>query len=64
MTRFMKPLVSNIQLYTAQMERLPIVVFVENELVGSGLIEGISDIAVKVRGKYHLRAMCTFKYAS
>lgn len=64
MTRFMKPLVSNVHLYTAQMERLPIVVFVGNELAGSGLIEDITEATVKVRGEYYMRAACTFKYAS
>ncbi|WP_342480419.1 hypothetical protein NST07_25740 [Paenibacillus sp. FSL L8-0340] len=64
MSRFMKPLTSNVQLYTAQIERLPIVVFVGNELKGSGIIEDITEVSVKVRGEYYVRAACTFKYAS
>jgi hypothetical protein len=64
MSRFMKPLTSNVQLYTAQLERSPIVVFIADELVGSGVIEDITDASVKVRGEYFMRAACTFKYAS
>lgn len=64
MSRFMKPLTSNVQLYTAQLERSHIVVFAANELVGSGVVEDITASSVKVRGEYYLRATCTFKYAS
>ncbi|CAH1194673.1 hypothetical protein PAECIP111892_01796 [Paenibacillus auburnensis] len=64
MSRFMKPLTSNVHFYTAQMERLPIVIFIGNELAGSGLIEEITVASVKVRGEYYMRATCTFKYVS
>ncbi|WP_339811154.1 hypothetical protein MKY63_00765 [Paenibacillus sp. FSL R7-0189] len=64
MSRFMKPLTSNVQLYTAQLERIPIVVFIDNELMGSGIIEDITNDSVKVRGEYYVRDVCTFKYAS
>ncbi|MNC20260.1 hypothetical protein D3C75_682050 [compost metagenome] len=55
---------SNVQLYTAQLERQLIVVFTGNELAGSGVIEEITEASVKVRGDYYMRATCTFKYAS
>ena len=64
MSRFMKPLTSNVQLYTAQLERTPIAILVGNELIGAGIIEEITDISVKVRGEYFMRDACTFKYAS
>lgn len=48
--RFMRPLTSDIQLHTAQMDRTPIVVFIGAELVGSGVIEEITEASVKVRG--------------
>lgn len=64
MSRFMKPLTSNVQLYTAQLERVPIVVFVDNELMCSGVIEDITSASVRVRGEYYMRDTCTFKYAS
>ncbi|MEK5178507.1 MULTISPECIES: hypothetical protein [Paenibacillus] len=60
----MKTLTSNVHFYTAQLERAPIVIFVDNELTGSGVIEEITDLSVKVRGEYYMRAACTFKYAS
>lgn len=63
MSRFMKPLTSNVHFYTAQMEREPIVIFIADELVGSGLIEDITEASVKVRGERYLREACTFKYA-
>jgi hypothetical protein len=64
MSRFMKPLTSNVHFYTAQLERVPIAVFIENELTGSGVIEDITNVSVKVRGEYYMRDTCTFKYAS
>lgn len=64
MSRFMKPLTSNVHLYTAQLERVPIVIFIAEELVGSGVIEDITKVSVKVRGEYYMRDTCTFKYAS
>ena len=64
MSRFMKPLTSNVHFYTAQLERAPIVIFVDNELTGAGVIEEITQDSVKVRGEYYFRDACTFKYAS
>lgn len=56
-SRFMRPLTSDIQLYTAQIDRTPIVVFIGAEFVGSGVIE------VVVKGGRYMREVCTFKYA-
>ena len=55
-SRFLSPLTSDIQLYTAQMDRTPIVIFIGGELVGSGVIEEITEMSV-------MRRVCTFKYA-
>lgn len=52
----MRPLTSDIQLYTAQMDLTPIVVFIGAELVGSGVIEDITEMSF-------MRGVCTFKYA-
>ncbi|AZS18284.1 hypothetical protein EI981_13500 [Paenibacillus lutimineralis] len=60
----MKPLTSDIHFYTAQMDRLPIIVFIAGELVGSGKIEDITKNSVKISGERYLRESCTFKYAS
>jgi len=62
-SRFMKPLTSDIHFYTAQMDRSLIVVFVANELVGSGRIAEITEDSVKIGDGRYLRATCTFKYA-
>lgn len=50
-SRFMRPLTSDIQLYTAQMDWTPIVVFIGAELVGNGVIEDVTEISILVRGK-------------
>ncbi|WP_339323625.1 hypothetical protein [Paenibacillus sp. FSL W8-0194] len=64
MSRFMKPLTSSLHLYTAMAERVPIVVFIGNELVGAGRIAEISEDSVKIGGERYMREVCTFKYAS
>ncbi|SDW22827.1 hypothetical protein [Paenibacillus sp. PDC88] len=61
--KFMRPLTSDIHFYTAKMERAPIVVFIERELVGSGVIEDITETSVKISGERFMRGVCTFKYA-
>ncbi|UOK62866.1 hypothetical protein MT997_32835 [Paenibacillus sp. OVF10] len=62
-SRFLSPLTSDIQLYTALMDRTPIVVFIGAELVGSGVIEDITELSVAVKGERYMRGVCTFKYA-
>lgn len=63
-SRFLSPLTSDIQLYTAQMDRTPIVIiFIGAELVGSGVIEDITEMSVAVKGERYVREVCTFKYA-
>lgn len=61
--RFMRPLTSDIQLYTAHLDRTLIVIFIGAELVGSGVIEDITEMSVAVRGERYMRGVCTFKYA-
>lgn len=62
-SRFLRPLASDIQLHTAQMDRTPIVIFIGAELVGSGVIEDITEMSVAVKGEWYVRRVCTFKYA-
>ncbi|MCM3205628.1 hypothetical protein [Paenibacillus illinoisensis] len=62
-SRLLRPLTSDIQLYTAQMDRTPIVIFIGAELVGSGVIEDITEMSVAVKGERYMRGVCTFKYA-
>ncbi|MFD2703834.1 hypothetical protein ACFSVM_25725 [Paenibacillus shunpengii] len=61
--RSMKPLTTDIHFYTAQMERTPIVVFINSELIGSGVIEDITEYTIKIKDERYARGVCTFKYA-
>lgn len=63
-TTLNEPFYEDVHFYTAQLERLPIAVFIDNELTGSGVIEDITNLTVKVRGEYYMRDTCTFKYVS
>ncbi|MFD1135599.1 hypothetical protein [Paenibacillus urinalis] len=64
MSRFMRPLISGIHFYTAKMERTPIVIFDDRrELVGSGVIEDVTEYSVKVKNTRYPRGVFTFKYA-
>lgn len=47
----------------AQMDRTPIVIFIGAELVGSGVIDDITEMSVKIKGERYIREVCTFKYA-
>ncbi|SDM13812.1 hypothetical protein SAMN05428961_11022 [Paenibacillus sp. OK060] len=47
----MRPLTSDIQLYTAQLGRMPIVIFIGAELIGSGVVEDITEMSVAVKGE-------------
>lgn len=62
-SRFMRPLTSDIQLYTAQLDRTPIIIFIGAELVGSGVIKDITEMSVAVKGERYVRGVCTFKYS-
>mgnify|MGYP001123116522 CR=1 FL=1 len=62
--RFMRPLSSNIELYTAKLDRTAIVIFIGAELVGSGVIEDISEFSIEIKGERFIREVCTFKYTS
>lgn len=63
MSRLMKPLTSALHLYTAQMERSPVVVYVGDERVGSGQIAEITESSVKIGDERYMRQVCTFKSA-
>ncbi|GIP21047.1 hypothetical protein [Paenibacillus sp. J22TS3] len=62
MSRFMRTLTHNVHFYTAQLEGTPIVIFIADELMVSGVIEDITAVSVKVRGEYYMRDVCAFKY--
>lgn len=59
----MKPLTADIHFYTAMLDKTPLVVFIGEELIGSGKIEEITEKSVKVGKQRYFRESCTFKYA-
>jgi hypothetical protein len=56
----MKPLTSDLALLTAAAERMPIAVFIGKERIGSGTIDEITEISVKIGDEYYMRANCSF----
>lgn len=54
-----KPL-SALHLYTAAIERRPVIVYIADEYVGNGIIEEISDLYVKIGEEYFVRGACSF----
>lgn len=58
-----KPL-SAIHLYTAAIERRPIAVYIDNECMGVGVIEEITESFVNIGGEYFRRGVCSFFYAT
>ncbi|MEK5641951.1 MULTISPECIES: hypothetical protein [Paenibacillus] len=61
--RFMKPLTSPIHFHTAMIEQIPVAVFMDQEMIGSGKIVEITDLSVKIGDEFFVRDACTFEYA-
>jgi len=57
-----RPLTSSIHLYTAAIERTPILVFTDSELTGSGTIEAINEDFVTINGIHYPRETSTFTF--
>jgi hypothetical protein len=51
---------SNLHLYTAAVEDSKILVFLGFEMIGSGKIEGITDLSVQVNGVKYPKENCIF----
>lgn len=64
MGRFMKPLTADIHFYTAMLDETPVVVFIEDELIGCGKIEEIRENSIKVGDEWFMRGVCIIKYAN
>jgi hypothetical protein len=56
----LKQIKSNIELHTAAIDGRSVVVFLSNKLIDSGVIEEVTERAVKIKGEYYPRAACTF----
>lgn len=59
----MKSLTSPIHFHTAMLDEIPVAVFMDQEMIGSGKIVEITDFAVKIGDEFYVRDACTFKYA-
>jgi len=58
-----RPLYSELHLRTAAIENTPVLAFMGAELIGSGMIDEITDLSVKIRGEHYMRETCRFYYA-
>ncbi|MBY0160190.1 hypothetical protein ACQKLN_04085 [Paenibacillus glucanolyticus] len=56
MGRFMKELTSDIHLYTALMDKMSILAFINYELIGGGYIEEVTADSVKIQDEWNNRA--------
>lgn len=55
-----KELISNLHFCTALIDKKPVIIFLENDLVGKGLIEQVTESSIKINGEYFMRSVCTF----
>ncbi|WP_218103895.1 hypothetical protein, partial [Paenibacillus hemerocallicola] len=53
--RPLKQIKSNIELHTAAIDGRSVVVFLSNKLIDSGVIEEVTERAVKIKGEYYPR---------
>lgn len=58
-----RTLTSPIHFHTARLEGVTVLVFQDDELIGSGRIEEITESTVTIGGEYFLRENCTFTYS-
>ncbi|WP_036746553.1 hypothetical protein [Paenibacillus sp. UNC451MF] len=55
-------LTSPIHLHTAAANKTPVLVFQEEELIGSGVIEEVTELSVKINKDRYMREVCKFVY--
>jgi hypothetical protein len=53
---------SNIQFCTALVDKRPVAVFIDDEMIGNGLVEQVTEFSVKISGEYYMRSECKFNY--
>ncbi|MFE5321836.1 hypothetical protein ACFQ88_24370 [Paenibacillus sp. NPDC056579] len=61
--RGFRELTSEIHLHSAAIDRKPVIVFHGEELIGSGVIEEITDVSIKIKGERYMRQACKFVHA-
>ncbi|MEV5028535.1 hypothetical protein [Paenibacillus sp. LPE1-1-1.1] len=58
-----KVLTAPVHFYTAALDQSTVLAFQDNELIGTGRIEEITEETVKIREERFMIANCTFVYA-
>lgn len=58
-----RQLTAPLHFYTAVLDEAVVLAFQDNELIGSGRIDEITDETVIIRDEQFIRANCTFVYA-
>ncbi|OME86888.1 hypothetical protein BK120_08165 [Paenibacillus sp. FSL A5-0031] len=58
-----RQLTAPLHFYTAALDESVVLAFQNNELIGTGLIDEITNETVKIRDEQFMRANCTFVYA-
>lgn len=59
-----RELTSIIHLHTAANDRTPVIVFQGDELIGSGVIEEITELSIKIKNERYFRETCRFVYVN
>lgn len=57
-----RELTAAVHLHTAVAERTPVIVFHGEEMIGSGVIDEITDFSVRIRNERYVRGACRFVY--
>lgn len=55
-------LYSNIHFCTALVDKRPVVVFMDDEMIGNGVVQQVTEFSVKIDGEYYMRSECKFNY--
>lgn len=55
---------SHIQFCTALIDKQPVAVFIDDEMIGNGLVEQVTEFSVKIDGEYYMRSECKFNYGA
>lgn len=58
-----RQLTALVHFYTAVLDESVVLAFQDNELIGNGRIEEITEQTIKIRDELFMRANCTLVYA-
>lgn len=57
-----KELISNVQFCTALLDKRKVVVYMDDEEIGKGTIETVTESSIKINNEYYMRSGCTFLF--